>query len=141
MSTDDNSGDDNSGDDNSASWTVYCPDGVEAECGDGDGSCWDGDDDWYCDDVFFCSNDGESYAAGMGGVLCSISGVDVCEDGLSEASCDSIACCQWDDDDGQCYSDASGGATRDRSRRRASRETTSPRRAPGARCCCFLREV
>ena len=47
-----------------------CPRGELAECCDGDESCSDGDDDWCCDAVFYCSNDGVDYAKEKGGILC-----------------------------------------------------------------------
>merc|ERR1719396_290907 len=47
-----------------------CPNGECATCCDVDGTCHDGDDDWCCDGKFYCSNDGEGYARGKGGILC-----------------------------------------------------------------------
>ena len=49
--------------------TPICDDRSPANCCDGDGSCFDGDDDWCCgkENVFFCSNDGREYAEGQGG--------------------------------------------------------------------------
>jgi len=50
---------------------VMCPDdGGAATCCDVDESCTNGDDDWCCDDEFYCSNDGAEYAEGRGGILC-----------------------------------------------------------------------
>jgi len=41
-----------------------------AECCDVDGSCTDGDDDYCCNGVFYCSNDSLEYAQALGGILC-----------------------------------------------------------------------
>ena len=48
-----------------------CPDGSKAVCEDDDKNCFDGDDDWYCNGYFYCSNDSKSYAKEEGGILCS----------------------------------------------------------------------
>ena len=48
-----------------------CPDGSKAVCKDKDKNCFDGDDDWYCNGYFYCSNDSKSYAKEEGGILCS----------------------------------------------------------------------
>jgi len=51
--------------------TLTCPGtGESMECCDADGSCYDDDDDWCCDGLFYCSSNGAAYAAGMGGVEC-----------------------------------------------------------------------
>jgi hypothetical protein len=47
-----------------------CIDGVKARCCAADGHCDDGDDDWCCNDVFYCSNNGAAYAELKGGINC-----------------------------------------------------------------------
>ena len=39
-------------------------------CCDEDGSCTDGDDDYCCNGVYYCSTDGAAYAGNSGGILC-----------------------------------------------------------------------
>ena len=41
-----------------------------AQCCDVDESCNNGDDDWCCNNSFYCSNDGVEYAKDQGGILC-----------------------------------------------------------------------
>ena len=50
-----------------------CPDTLlPAECCDADESCYNGNDDWCCDDIFYCSNDGVDYAESMDGISCPV---------------------------------------------------------------------
>jgi len=41
-------------------------------CCDVDGSCYDGNDDWCCNDIPYCSNDGAEYAEAEGIIECPI---------------------------------------------------------------------
>jgi hypothetical protein len=52
---------------------ITCPSvgGEAASCCDSDGSCTDGSDDWCCNGVFHCSNNGMWYAVEKGGISCS----------------------------------------------------------------------
>jgi len=62
--------DGNGGQSNKCGSDPMCPSGECATCCDVDGTCHDGDDDWCCNGKFYCSNDGEDYAKGKGGILC-----------------------------------------------------------------------
>jgi hypothetical protein len=89
-----------------------CPNGDIAVCCDADGSCFDGDDDWCCDDhtnqhntEFYCSFDGtqhaHEHAAAMGSALCPHRDAPACPAGGHATCCDEDLDC-WDGDDEWC---------------------------------------
>ena len=50
-----------------------CPNTCKpAVCCDSDGSCVDGDDDWCCDEIFYCSNNIGDYADKKDGIRCPV---------------------------------------------------------------------
>ncbi|MFT4561917.1 MAG: hypothetical protein ACI9BW_001659 [Gammaproteobacteria bacterium] len=89
-----------------------CPNGYACNCIDTDGSCTDGDDDWgyraqqgssaaTSQPIYYCSNDGASYASGMGGILCPgpRNAVPICPHGYPCTCIDGDGSCTDGDDD------------------------------------------